>query len=205
MTKRIQAKHKIERRLGVDLWGRASSPVHVRATPPGQHGIKGPRRLTDYGQQLAEKQKLRGYYGNIVEKQFRNTYAEAERLKGDTGANLLALLERRLDAIVYRLKWVPTVFAARQMVSHRHVMVNGRRVNIPSYRVRVGDVITLRSEMRKNTLVVDAMASTERDIPGYIEFDAQQFSGKLLYAPDTSEIPYPVEMNVSAVVEFYAR
>ena len=205
MTKRIQAKHKIERRYGVSLWGQAGSPVHVRAYPSGQHGPKGPRKLTDYGQQLAAKQKLRGYYGNIVERQFRNIYKEAVRLKGNTGDNLLALLERRLDAVIYRLKWVPTVFAARQVVNHKHVQVNGRTVNIASYRLKDGDVVTLSESMRQNALVVQAMASTEREIPEYLQFSAAQFTGKLIYAPDPARIPYPIQMNVSSVVEFYSR
>ena len=206
MTKRIGAKHKIERRYGVSLWGQGKSPVNVRSYPPGQHGPKGPRKLTEYGQQLAAKQKLKGYYGNIVEKQFRNIYKEAERRRGDTGENLLDLLERRLDAIVYRLKFVPTVFAARQMVNHGHILVNGKRVNIPSFRVCDGDKITLRDcPMRTNAITVAAMASGERDIPEYIEYSAKSFTGTFLYKPDSAKIPYPIQMQVSSIVECYSR
>lgn len=205
MTKRIQAKHKIERRYGVALWGQEGSPVHVRSYPPGQHGAKGARKLTDYGQQLAAKQKLKGYYGNIVEKQFRNIYKEAVRLKGNTGENFLSLLERRLDAVVYRMKWAPTVFAARQIVNHRHVLVNGKIVNIPSYRLRAGDVVSLRETMRQNLIVGTAMVSTERDVPEYLQATGNRFSGTLVMNPESAKIPYPIQMNVSSVIEFYAR
>lgn len=206
MTKRIQAKHKIERRYGVALWGQESSPVHVRSYPPGQHGSKGGmRKLTDYGQQLAAKQKLKGYYGDIVEKQFRNIYKEAVRLKGNTGENFLSLLERRLSTVVYRMKWAPTVFAARQIVNHGHVMVNGKRVNIGSYRLRAGDVVSLRESMRQNAIVIQAMASAERDIPEYLQAAAGGFSGTLVVLPESAKIPYPIQMNVNSVTEFYAR
>lgn len=205
MTKRLRAKHKIERRYGVALWGQADSPVHTRSHIPGQHGSKGTRKLTDYGQQLMAKQKLKGYYGNITERQFRNIYKEAVRLRGDTGANFLSLLERRLDATIYRLKWVPTVFAARQMVNHRHVLVNGKVVNIASYRLRQGDVVTLRDEMRSNAVTMNALASKERDVPEYLEYDHSQFSAKLSFLPTADKIPYPIQMNVSSIVELYAR
>lgn len=205
MTKRIQAKHKIERRYGVILWGQESSPAHKRNHPPGQHGTKGARKLTEYGKQLASKQKLRGYYGNITEKQFRNIYKEACRLRGDTGEKLLELLERRLDAIVYRLKFAPTVFAARQLVNHRHILVNGRCLNIGSCRLKDGDVVSLCDSMRQNAVVIAAMASKERDIPEYLEFNRSHFSGKLLNTPDPAKIPYPIQMNVTSVIEYYAR
>ncbi len=205
MTKRIQSKHKIERRYGVALWGQASSPVHVRSYPPGQHGSKGPRKLTDYGQQLAAKQKLKGYYGNIVEKQFRNIYKEAVRLRGDTSEKLVGLLESRLDAVVYRLKWSPTVFNARQLVGHKHVLVNGRCVNIPSFRLRQGDVVTLREHMRQNGIVVQSIAAIDRDIPEYLEYKASDWTGKLSYVPELSKVPYPIQMNVGSIVEFYSR
>lgn len=203
MTKRAQAKHKIERRYGVALWGQGGSPVHVRSYPPGQHGPKGVRKPTDYGQQLAAKQKLKGYYGNIVERQFRNIYKEAVRMKGDTGDNLLSLLERRLDAVVYRLKWAPTVFSARQMVNHRHVLVNGRKVNIPSYRLKHGDVVALCETMQQNPLVVNSIASGDRDVPEYLELS--HHTGKLRCLPEADKIPYPIQMNVSSVIECYAR
>jgi small subunit ribosomal protein S4 len=205
MTKRIQAKHKIERRYGVALWGQSSSPVHVRSYHPGQHGTKGVRKLTEYGQQLAAKQKLKGYYGNIVERQFRNIYKEAVRLRGDTSENLVGLLEARLDAVVYRLKWAPTVFNARQLVNHKHVLVNGRSVNIPSFRLRQGDVVTLRESMRQNTVVVKAVAAIDRDIPEYLDYKASDWTGKFAYTPELSKVPYPIQMNVGSIVEFYSR
>jgi small subunit ribosomal protein S4 len=205
MTKRSQSKHRIERRYGVVLWGQADSPAHARPYPPGQHGSKGTKKLTDYGQQLAAKQKLKGYYGNIVERQFQNIYKEAGRLKGDTGENFLALLERRLDAVVYRLKWVPTVFSARQLVNHRHVLVNGKSVNIASYRLKDGDCVTLRESMRQNALVQVAMAASDRDVPEYLESNALEFSGRFLHKPDSAMIPYPIQMNINSVIEYYSR
>lgn len=205
MTKRIQAKHKISRRYKVDLWGQPGSPVHVRAYPPGQHGNKGNKKLTEYGHQLAAKQKLKGYYGNIVEKQFRNIYEKAARMPGDTGENLLILLERRLDAVVYRLKIAPTVFSARQIINHRHILVNGKCVNIASYVLKDGDTVSLREGMRQNPLIINALASPDRQVPEYLEFNASSFTGKLLYAPDPVRIPYPVQMNVHSVIECYAR
>lgn len=204
MTKRIQAKHKVERRYGEALWGQESSPVHVRSYPPGQHGRNGTRKTTSYGQQFGAKQKLKAYY-DMGEKQFRNTYKEAVRLKGDTGENLLALLESRLDAMIYRLKWAPTVFSARQIVNHGHVEVNGRKVNIRSYRVKVGDEISLRGAMQQNALIKDAVASTERDIPSYLSVESGRFLARFKERPEMSKIPYPVTMNVSAVIECYAR
>lgn len=205
MTKRLQSKHKIERRYGVSLWGQGKSPVHVRSYPPGQHGNKGPRKLTEYGQQFSAKQKLKGYYGNIGERQFRNIYKEATRRTGDTGENFLDLLERRLDTVVYRLKFVPTVFAARQLVNHGHVLVNGKRVNIPSYRLRDGDTVTLREGMRQNAVVITAMASTERSIPEYLQYTESTFTGTFLFRPDPLKIPYPIQIPISSVIECYAR
>jgi small subunit ribosomal protein S4 len=205
MSKRLNSKHKIERRYGVSLWGQAKSPVHVRNYPPGQHGPKGPRKLTEYGQQLAAKQKLKGYYGNITESQFFRTYKEAVRQKGDTGENLLNLLERRLDAVVYRLKFAPTVFCARQLVSHGHIRVNGRRVNISSAQVKDGDEVTLVDSMRSNKIVLSALESSERTVPEYLEYNAKTFTGKFVYRPDSSKIPYPIEMNLHSIIECYAR
>ena len=165
MTKRIRAKHKIDRRLGQNIWGRPKSPINKRETRPGQHGERRSSKLSDYGQQLRAKQKLKGYYANITERQFRLIYNEATRLRGDTSENLIGLLERRLDALIYRAKFVPTPFAARQFVSHGHISVNGRRVNIPSYRCRQGDVVEIREKSRALALVLEAIQSTERDVP----------------------------------------
>src|SRR5680860_1595356 len=169
MTKRIHAKHKIDRRLGENIWGRPKSPYNKREYGPGEHGQRRRGKLSDYGQQLRAKQKLKGYYGNITEKQFKAIYREAARLRGDTSEKLIGLLERRLDAIVYRAKFVPTVFAARQFVSHGHVRVNGRRVNIPSYRCREGDVIEVRDKAKDQGIVLEAAQSSERDVPDYID------------------------------------
>ena len=204
MTKRINAKLKIERRYGVALWGKESSPVHVRSYPPGQHGPKGARKLTDYGQQLASKQKLRGYYG-MQEKQFRRTYEEAVRRKGNTGENFLALLESRLISAVYRLKWAPTVFAARQMVNHCHVLVNGKVVNIGSYRLRPGDEVRLADSMRQNAVVLQSISGSDRDVPEYLRTSESGFRAEFVDMPESAKIPYPVQMNVNSIIEFYAR
>ena len=204
MSKRIAAKYKINRRLGENLWGRPKSPVNTREYGPGQHGQRR-KKPSDFGIQLMAKQKLKGYYGNISEKQFRKYYAEAVRRKGDTSENLIGLLERRLDAVVYRMKFVPTVFAARQFVSHGHVKVNGKRVNIPSYLVKDGDVIEVKEKSREMPLVLLAVESAERDIPDYLEVNPKKLAGTFLRQPKLADVPYPVQMEPNLVVEFYSR
>jgi small subunit ribosomal protein S4 len=205
MTKRINAKHKIDRRLGENIWGRPKSPLNKRQSRPGQHGERRGGKLSDYGQQLRAKQKLKGYYGNIGERQFNRVYEEARRFKGSTSEHMIGLLERRLDAIVYRAKFVPTVFGARQFVSHGHVMVNGRRVDIASYRCKVGDVIEVKEKSRQMTMVLEAIKSPERDVPDYIEADHNKMTAKLLRVPALSDVPFPVIMEPNLVVEFYSR
>lgn len=203
--KRPSAKHKIDRRLGVNLWGRAKSPFNKRQTGPGQHGARRAGKRSDYGIQLIAKQKLKGYYANIGERRFVRYYKEAMRLRGDTGQNLIGLLERRLDAVVYRAKFVPTVFAARQFVSHGHVLVNGKRVNIPSYSVKEGDVIEVKASSKDMLLVQLATDSGERDYPEYIEVDAKAKKATFLRTPKLDEVPYAVQMEPHLVVEFYSR
>jgi len=205
MTKRVRAKHKIDRRLGENIWGRPKSPLNRRESRPGQHGERRVGKTSDYGQQLKAKQKLKGYYGSITERQFRRIYDEASRLKGSTSEHIIGLLERRLDALIYRAKFVPTVFAARQFVSHGHVKVNGRRVTIPSYRIRIGDVIEVREGARDLALVLEATKSAERDVPDYIEADHSKMVAKMLRVPALSDVPYPVQMEPNLVVEFYSR
>ena len=205
MSKRVQAKHKLDRRMGENIWGRPKSPVNRREYGPGQHGQRRKGKPSDFGVQLRAKQKLKGYYANISERQFRGIYAEAVRQRGDTGALLIGLLERRLDAIVYRSKFVPTVFAARQFVSHGHVTVNGQRVTIPSMRLKVGDVVQVRERSRELPLVLEAKQSTERDLPDYIEVDQNKMTAKLARVPGLGEVPYPVQMEPHLVVEFYSR
>jgi small subunit ribosomal protein S4 len=204
MTKRVSSKYKICRRLGVNLWGRPKSPTNKREYGPGQHGQRR-RKPTDYGIQLAAKQKLRGYYGNITERQFRRIYAEAARVRGDTGENLIGLLERRLDAVVYRLKFVPTVFAARQFINHGHIRVNGQRVNIPSYRVREGDVIEVKEKSREIGIVLEAIDSPERDVPAYLDVDHRKMNGTFIRTPEFAEVPYPVQMEPNLVIEYYSK
>jgi small subunit ribosomal protein S4 len=205
MTKRIRAKHKIDRRLGENIWGRPKSPINRRESRPGQHGERRVQKLSDYGQQLKAKQKLKGYYGNITERQFHRIYTEAVRLKGSTSEHVIGLLERRLDAVVYRAKFVPTVFASRQFVSHGHISVNGRRVTVPSYRCKVGDVIEIKDTSRQVPLVLEAIKSPERDVPDYIEADHNKMSAKLVRIPALADVPYPVHMEPNLVVEFYSR
>ena len=205
MSKRHESKYKINRRLGENLWGRAKSPVNKREYGPGQHGQRR-KKPTDFGIQLLAKQKLKFYYGNITERQFRKTYEEATRKKGDNSENLIGLLERRLDAVVYRLKFAPTVFAARQLVSHCHVLVNGKKANIASMQIKEGDVIELKAKMRENVQVLEAVASQERQVPDYLEVvDQKAFKGKFVRVPKLADVPYPVKMEPNLVIEFYSR
>jgi small subunit ribosomal protein S4 len=204
MSKREGSKFKINRRLGVNLWGRSKSPLNRRDYGPGQHGQRR-KKPSDFGTQLMAKQKLKGYYGNIGERQFRKLYEEAARRKGDTGENLIELLERRLDAVVYRMKFVASPFAARQLVNHGHVAVNGRRVNIASYQVKDNDAIELRSKAKEMTVVLEATKSGERDVPDYLEVDHDRMKGRFVRAPKLADVPYPVSMEPNLVVEFYSR
>ena len=205
MTKRTESKFKINRRLGANLWGRAKSPLNRNHTnPPGQHGQRR-KKPSDFGTQLMAKQKLKGYYGNIGEKQFRKLYEEAARRRGDTSENLIELLERRLDAAVYRMKFAPTPFAARQIVNHGHVRVNGRRVNVASYRLRDGDVVAIKEKSRDMALILIAAQSPERDVPEYVSVDHKEMKGTFVRAPKLADVPYPVQMEPNLVVEFYSR
>jgi len=205
MTKRVAQKHKIDRRLSVNLWGRPKSPFNLRKYRPGQHGQKHTGKLSDYGVQLNAKQKLKGYYGNLNERQFRNCYKEAIRQKGDSGENLIAILERRLDTIVYRSKFVPTVFAARQFINHGHVKVNGKRVNIASFLLKEGDVVEVKDKSKEMALVVESMKSQERDIPGYISVDEKKCSSTFVRTPQFAEVPYATQMDPKLVIEYYSR
>jgi small subunit ribosomal protein S4 len=205
MTKRAAAKYKIDRRMGENIWGRPKSPVNKREYGPGQHGQRRKGKLSDFGTQLKAKQKLKGYYANISEKQFRAVYDEASRLKGDTSENLIGLLERRLDTVVYRAKFVATPFAARQFVNHGHVRVNGKRVTIPSYRLRAGDLVEVKDKSKELGAVLEAIQLAERDVPDYIEVDHKKMTAKLSRVPGLSDVPYPVHMEPHQVVEFYSR
>jgi len=205
MTKRLTSKYKLDRRMGENIWGRPKSPVNKRSYGPGQHGQRRARKLSDYGTQLQAKQKLKGYYGNITERQFRRYYQEAARRQGDTGENMIGLLECRLDAVVYRAKFVPTPFAARQLVSHGHVKVNGRRVTIPSFQVKETDAIDLTAKARDMALVIEASKSGERDVPDYVNADHSKMTAKLLRTPKLSDVPYASQMQPHLIVEFYSR
>ena len=205
MTKRTAAKYKIDRRMGENIWGRPKSPVNRREYGPGQHGQRRKGKLSDFGLQLRAKQKLKGYYGDMTEKQFRRIFAEAERIKGDTGENLIGLLESRLDAVVYRANFVPTIFAARQFVNHGHVLVNGRRVNIPSYRVKENDVIEVRDRSKQMTALLEAVQLSERDVPEYVTVDYSKMTATFVRTPGLGDVPYPVIMEPNLVIEYYAQ
>jgi len=205
MSKRESSKYKINRRLGVNLWGRPKSPYNKREYGPGQHGQARRRKLSDFGVQLQAKQKLKGYYGNITERQFRRLYAQADTRRGDTGENLIELLERRLDAVVYRMKFVPTVFSARQFINHGHIRVNGTRVNIPSYQVQDGDQIEIKDKSKDLAFVLEAIASTERDVPDYVEVDYNKMKGRYVRGPKLTDVPFPVQMEPNLVTEYYSR
>jgi small subunit ribosomal protein S4 len=204
MTKRANSKYKLDRRVGENLWGRPKSPVNKRSYGPGQHGQRRAKKLSDYGTQLQAKQKLKGYYGNITERQFRKYYTDAARRPGDTGENMIGLLETRLDTIVFRSKFVPTPFAARQLVSHGHVKVNGRRVTIASYHVKDNELIELGSKAREMALVMEASKSAERDTPDYLEVSEGK-TAKLLRTPKLADVPFAVQMEPHLIVEFYSR
>jgi len=205
MTKIIKAKSKISRRFGASMWGRANDAFNVRPTPPGQHGEAGKRKKhSDFGKQLRAKQQLKGYY-NMGERQFRKIYFEAIRRKGDSSENLVGLLERRLDMVVYRCNFAPTIFAARQLVSHKHILVNGKKVNIGSYQVKDGDTIEVKEKSKAMALVIGAGQSKEREIPGYVEVNVDQYTAKYLRQPQFTDIPYPVKMEPNLIIEFYSR
>jgi small subunit ribosomal protein S4 len=205
MTKRAESKYKLDRRMGQNIWGRPKSPVNRREYGPGQHGQRRKGKMSDFGTQLKAKQKLKGYYGNISEKQFRKYYAEAIRMKGDSGDNMVGLLERRLDTVVYRSKFVATPFAARQFVNHGHIRVNGRRVNIASYLVKPGDLIEVKESSKQLTFVLEAIGLAERDVPDYYEVEHAKMTSKMTRIPLPSEVPYPVLMEPNLVIEFYSR
>ena len=205
MTKRTSAKYKIDRRMGENIWGRPKSPVNRREYGPGQHGQRRKGKLSDFGLQLRAKQKLKGHYGDLTEKQFRRIFGEAERVKGDTGENLIGLLERRLDTVVYRAKFVATMFAARQFVNHGHVLVNGKRVNIPSCRVKEGDIVEVRERSRQIAVLIEATQLAERDVPDYIDADYSKMKATFVHTPGLGDVPFAVQMEPNLVIEYYAQ
>ena len=205
MTKRTSAKYKIDRRMGENIWGRPKSPVNRREYGPGQHGQRRKGKLSDFGLQLRAKQKLKGHYGDLTEKQFRRIFGEAERVKGDTGENLIGLLERRLDTVVYRAKFVATMFAARQFVNHGHVTVNGKRVNIPSYRTKEGDVVEVRDRSKQIAVLIEATQLAERDVPDYIDADHSKMKATFVRTPALGDVPFAVQMEPNLVIEYYAQ
>ncbi|MEQ9505701.1 MAG: 30S ribosomal protein S4 [Hyphomonas sp.] len=204
MSRRHSAKYKIDRRVGENIWGRAKSPFNKRAYKPGQHGQNRRNKVSDFGMQLMAKQKLKAYYGDITEKQFSKIYEDAARMKGNSAENLIGILESRLDSVVYRAKFVPTIFAARQFVNHGHITVNGKRCNIGSARLKPGDVVQVREKSRNLALVLEALGSGERDIPDYVEVDPKGMTAAYKRVPALADVPYPVKMEPAQVVEFYS-
>jgi len=205
MTKRLASKHKVDRRLKVNLWGRPKSPFNTRNYPPGQHGKSRKGKPSDYGNQLAAKQKMKFYYGNINERQFRNVYRKAMQKKGNTSENLIGFLESRLDTLIYRAKFSTTVFSARQLINHGHIKINSKKVNIPSYIIKLGDVIEVRDKSKEMIAIVGSLGSKEREVPEYIQLDEKNRTAKLLRVPKFSEVPYPIIMEPNLVIEYYSR
>ena len=205
MTKRLESKHKVDRRLKVNLWGRPKSPFNSRNYPPGQHGKSKRGKTSDYGIQLEAKQKMKFYYGNMNERQFRNVYRKARNKKGNTSENLIGFLERRLDTVIYRAKFATTVFAARQLINHGHIRVNGKKVNIPSYLVNEEDSIEIKDKSKELTIIVGSLISKEREVPDYIQMDEKNKKAKFIRVPKFSEVPYPTIMEPNLVIEYYSR
>ena len=205
MTKRLASKHKVDRRLKVNLWGRPKSPFNSRNYPPGQHGSRRAARPSDYGIQLQAKQKLKSYYGNINERQFRNFYRKAIKKKGDTAENLIGLLEKRLDAVIYRSKFSTTIFSARQLINHGHVKVNGKKVNVASYQLKEEETIEIRDKSKQLALIDIALANKEREVPEYLQLDEKNKKVKFVRIPKFEEVPYPVVMEPNLVIEYYSR
>jgi len=205
MTKRLNAKHKVDRRLKVNLWGRPKSPFNTRNYQPGQHGQSRKSKPTDYGIQLIAKQKLKSYYGNINERQFRNIYRKAIKKRGDSTENLVALLETRLDTVIYRAKFAPTVFSARQLINHGHFKVNKKKVNVSSYLVKEEDLIEVKDKSKSLIIIEGCLNSKERDVPEYIQSDGKNKTAKLVRVPKFADIPYPAQMEPKLVIEYYSR
>ncbi len=205
MTKIVKAKYKASRRLGVSIWGDGKDPFAKKNYKPGQHGTNTMTKISDYGLHLRAKQRLKSHYGRINERQFRNIFTEAARMKGNTGENFIALLESRLDTVIYRMTVAASIFAARQLVSHGHVLVNGKKVNIPSYKVKIGDEVELKESSKQLPVIAESLARGERRVPDYFSFENDKISGKLLRAPTTSDVPYPFDPEVHLIVEFYSK
>lgn len=201
MSRYTGPRLKVMRALGVDLPGLSRKSIADRPYPPGQHGQR-QQRKSGFGLQLQEKQKLRFNYG-LSERQMRRLVLDARRDKGSTGAKLGELLERRLDNVVFRAGFAASTVAARQLVNHSHVLVNGRKVNIPSFRVRVGDVITLTAKGREMLVVKASFAAPALSRPEWLAVEEAAFSATVSHLPDVAEIPFPIEMQL--VVEYYSQ
>ena len=206
MAKINTPRGKLVRKFGENIFGNPKYDRLLNRKPygPGQHAQTRRGKISNYGTQLQEKQKIKFMYG-LLEKQFRITFKKAEKLKGETGTNMLQLLESRLDTVIYRAKFAPTVFAARQMINHGHIKVNKKRVNISSYVVKSSDLIEIRDKSKKLTVIDGSLQSKERDVPEYIQLDNKNKTAKLVRIPKFSEVPYPVIMEPNLVIEYYSR
>lgn len=205
MTKIIKAKYKVSRRLGKSIWGDAKDPFNTKNYRPGQHGPTGRVKTSDYGTHLQAKQLVKTHYGRITEKQFRNTFALASKMKGNTAENFATLLEQRIDMVVYRLNLAPSIFAARQLVSHKHIKLNGKKVNIASLRLKEGDSVELKDSSKEIIICAEAAKKIERSIPAYLTLDADKMCGTFIRSPLISDIPYPFQPDFNKIVEFYSR
>ncbi|XVN41153.1 MAG: 30S ribosomal protein S4 [Rickettsia endosymbiont of Argas persicus] len=205
MTKIVRSKYKASRRLGVSLWGDSKDAFNTRNYRPGQHGQNTMVKTSDYGLHLKAKQRIKCHYGRITEKQFRNLFGSAQKMKGNTGENFIGLLESRLDTIVYRMNIAQTIFAARQLVSHGHIKVNGHKADIASMRLKEGDVVEIKESSRQMTVIQESVSKQGQTTPDYVSFDVDSLSGKYLRVPTISDVRYPFKAEVHLVVELYSR
>lgn len=205
MTKIIKAKYKVSRRLGQSIWGDAKDPINKKNYRPGQHGANAKVKPSDYGDHLRAKQTIKAHYGRITEKQFKNTFAKATKMKGNTAENFAGLLERRLDIIAYRMNFAATIFAARQLVSHGHLRLNGKKANIPSMLLKEGDVLSLKDSSKEKVVYVESMQKQERNVPEYLAFNTNEMTGSFVRVPMISDIPYPFQADFNKIIEFYSK
>lgn len=205
MTKVVKAKYKASRRLGTSIWGDDKDPFHTKNYRPGQHGPTGRVKTSDYGVHLQAKQTVKAHYGRITEKQFRNIFALANKMKGNTAENFAGLLEKRLDMVIYRMNLAPTIFAARQLVSHDNVKLNGKKVNIPGQRLKEGDKVELKDSAKQITVYMESAQKQKRTVPEYLSVDPGAMSGVFIRTPMILDIPYPFEANFGKIIEYYSH
>lgn len=197
-------RNRIARRFGTNIFGRARNPLLHKPNPPGQHGVRR-RKKSDYGLQLEEKQKLKAIYGMLSEKQLVTYYKKALKKTGNTAQHLAEMLECRLDNMVYRLKFGSTIFAAHQLVSHGHILVDGKKVDRRSFMVKPGMVISIKDKSRKVKAIAEALDNPMRSVPEYLSLDRDNFSGQLMAHPLQEQMPWPIEINLPEICDFLAH